>query len=1291
MGQVFRARDLLTGKLVALKLLIGDGNTERFLREARLLAELDHPGIVRHVAHGTTPDGQSYIAMDWLDGETLSARLRRTRLTDEDSVEVVSRLADALSAAHGRGIVHRDIKPANVILLDSRIDRVKLLDFGIAHMTEASAVMTRTGAVLGTVGYMAPEQAKGLRTLDARADVFALGAVLFHCLTGRPPFAGGGAVAVLAKLVLDDAPRLRSLRPELPRQLDELLAALLAREPVGRPPNAGAVVSALGAITLEPGAPKTLAPSAEEALTGTEQKLVAVLLASGVASDDASEWGSSAFESVGSGTPSETSDVPTRADGRASGRIVREARKLISTFGGRLEPLRSGSMAVMLTAATGTRAGSATDLGMRAARCALSLRTLLPTAPMALATGRGVVAGSFPVGEVIDRAAELLPSAPTSGAGIALCDVTAGLLDGRFEVTGGCVLLGERVADTSRKLLGRPTTTVGRERELRFLEGLLDESIAEPIARAALVVGPAGIGKSRIRYDIARRAARRDEPPRVWTARGDPMSAGSPFGLVSQVLRRELGVLDGEPKTESRARLEAWVAQRFPATDRLRLTGFLGELARVAALSEDDEQLAEARRDPVLMGDQLRRAFEDVIVAECGRGPLLIVIEDLHWGDLPSVNLLDAALRVAKALPLMVLALARPEVRDAFPGLWSQRELTEISIGGLTRKASEKLVREVLGPEVGADTLARIVERADGNAFYLEELIRAVAGGELEKLPETVLAMVQSRLESLPDGARRVLRAASVFGGVFWDAGVACLLGSEQEPEEVKEWLVMLAEREMVTARPSSRFPGVSEHVFRHAMIREAAHAMLTPEDAERGHRLAGGWLEENGEPDALMLAQHFDRGGQPARALTWCRTAAEEAFAGNDLAAAARAAARSLELATALPSDQRVLGELTLLEGEVVYWLGRHADAQVHGERALSLLEDGSEAWFAAASMLTVSSHRSGDVDTERRMARRFLDEGWCDRAGVGALMSSCRIATAMVQIGDYELADAIIDRIGSWAPTLKHFPSAQARWQASLAARALYKGFTWEYRQLSERAAEACEAAGDLRTTAIHRHNASHACIELGMYERAVEGLRETLRLGTRIGVRNVTASAKNNLGAALTHLGNFQEARALLEDAIHELRAQGDKRMEGGAHNHLAELLLAEGDAVGAATEAERAVLVLAHVPPTRIQAMGTLARAQLACGQREQSLATARRANSDLDAAGSIADGEALVRLSLAEALLQSGDEVGAREAAARACLRLDERARPIDTEEGRRAFFERVVAHRRLRLLAQSAG
>jgi serine/threonine-protein kinase len=177
MASVYRARDRETGAAVALKVLHGHGSeqTERFEQEAELLAELSHPAVVRYIAHGSTPVGEHYLAMEWLDGETLEERVGRGPLTIAESVDLGRRVADALTSAHRRGIVHRDIKPSNLFLPGGSLEGVKVLDFGLARRVLDSRRLTQSGGIMGTPMYMAPEQARGEPYIDARADIFALG------------------------------------------------------------------------------------------------------------------------------------------------------------------------------------------------------------------------------------------------------------------------------------------------------------------------------------------------------------------------------------------------------------------------------------------------------------------------------------------------------------------------------------------------------------------------------------------------------------------------------------------------------------------------------------------------------------------------------------------------------------------------------------------------------------------------------------------------------------------------------------------------------------------------------------------------------------------------------------------------------------------------------------------------------------------------------------------------------------------------------------------------------------
>ena len=242
MGQVLEARDRDSGERVAIKVLDGRAlpDRQRFVAEAEILERLAHPRIVGYVAHGTTGRGEPYLAMQWLDGETLAARLRRGPLSIDDTIALAGQLADALAYAHAQGVIHRDVKPANVMLVGGAVDDARLLDFGVARRGEGE--LTRTGQVIGTPGFMAPEQALGRRGLDARADLFGLGCTLYAALTGATPFAGDEVMEVLARVLLHEPTPVEEARPDVPARLANLVAALMAKDPAARLADAGAVV-----------------------------------------------------------------------------------------------------------------------------------------------------------------------------------------------------------------------------------------------------------------------------------------------------------------------------------------------------------------------------------------------------------------------------------------------------------------------------------------------------------------------------------------------------------------------------------------------------------------------------------------------------------------------------------------------------------------------------------------------------------------------------------------------------------------------------------------------------------------------------------------------------------------------------------------------------------------------------------------------------------------------------------------------------------------------------------------
>jgi tetratricopeptide (TPR) repeat protein/predicted Ser/Thr protein kinase len=1304
MGAVYRAHDRVTGGDAAVKILHGESTAshrDRFAREARLLAEMTIPAVVRHLAHGLTDRGEQFLAMEWLEGEDLAARLRREALGAGEAVRLACRVAEALGAAHARGIVHRDIKPSNLFLIACNVERIKVLDFGIAHIQAVRDAMTRTGATIGTPGYMAPEQARGSRDLDARADVFSLGCVLFECLAGHPPFVGDTSMAVLAKILLEEAPRISSVRDDLPQELDDLLARMLSKDPAGRPRDGMIIAAALEALGEVTDARGAVAKSRDSAVSVGEQRLVCVVFASEAIprSDTVSV---ETAHTLADAAPSTLRDAAvgtarTAASEESIGPLP-ALSAAVSAHGGRAEVLADGSVVVTVFGE-----GAATDQAARAARCALAVRDVVPDAPMALAIGRSMSGDRAPLGDLIDRASSLL-RAPVIATGptkmiraqpevlpIRVDEVAAGLLDIRFVIEGddeGLVLSGERdVADAGRTLLGKPTPCVGRERELAALGAIFDECVAEPMAHIVVVTASAGVGKSRLRHEFIQRL----DPTAVeiWIGRGNPMSVGAPFAILAQALRRTAGIIEGEPLHVRHMKLKARIQRYVPPEDAPRIVEFLGELVGAPSSEAGSVQLRAARQDPQLIGDQMLRACEDFIAIECSARPVVLVLEDLQWGDLPTVRFVDSVVRQLPDRPLMVLALARPEVDTTFPRLWAERNAERIHLGELTRRAAEKLVREALGKDLDDVMVGRIVERAAGNAFYLEELIRAVAEGKGDRLPETVIAMAQARIESLEVEARHVLRAASIFGQVFWRDSVMTLL--DGATTQVQDWLEELVHRELFTARRETRFAGEQEYSFRHALVREAAYAMLTERDRARGHRLAGEWLESRvraerpleraAEVDAVALAEHFERGGDPQRSIAWYRQGAEQALEGNDLAAAIDRAERAIACigASGSTAEGELVGVLRQMQAGAHVWRGEYELAAERGSDALARLPPASTPWLVAAAAVADAYSRRLEPDKVTELCQLLVDIPTApstNRAYAHAV--ALGVPTLLYSAGDAALCERLFARLDQIEiEALGGDPAALAWIFHARSWRAMREGDLAGCLVLDTRVVECFTAVGDLRHACQQRANVGYDELMLGAYSRAELSLSEAIAIATRIGLPLVTTQAQHNLGLALVRQGKVAEARAVETAAFDALTAHGNRRLAAAARHYLAAIEIAAGNFEAAMEHSREAIDATPDVPALRCIFHGRLSNAYRLAGDPTSALVHARTAMQLMETHGRPEEGESEVRLAYAEALHATGAVQMASRVIADAEARVLEMAEKIRDRDWRRSFLEAI--------------
>jgi len=1277
MGVVYQAMDAVTGRAVALKLIHFSADYEvslRFTREAEVLARLRHPGIVSYVAHGLTPEGQPFLAMEWLEGEELARRLARQPLPLSDTLLLLRRCADVLSAAHAQGIVHRDIKPSNLYLRGGKVEDVVLLDFGLARVAATSLPpLTASMAVLGTPGYMAPEQASSQQGISPAADVFSLGCVLYECLTGQAPFRAPHMAAVLAKILFAEPAPLRTLRPELPASLQSLLDRMLSKAPEQRLADGHHLMQALDELET-PGElppPSPGAPPAPVAMTDTEQQLVSVLLAtSGLLRGEGPTLGMAELDQV-----------------RAR---LQPLLQELQSRGASASLLADGSLLATFLLARGT----AIDQAAMAAFCALSVKERWPDSVVVLTTGLSLRGTPFPVGEVMDRAGEFLHRLEGQDAAtthVMLDETTAGLLGPRFELdkarTGTFLLRAEQLrADESRPLLGRPTPCVGREQELGLLEMAFVSCMEDSAARALLVTAPAGTGKSRLRHEFLRRLERRGQPPLVLLGRADPMNANSAYGLVGHAVRQLCGVVDGEPLETRRQKLARRISQHLPSEQTQDTVEFMGELCGVPFPLEHSPKLRAAREDPQVMSLQVTRAMVALLRAELAQGPVLLVLEDLHWGDVPSVRLLDEVLRELNESPLLVLALARPEARDLFPRLWAQH-LQELQLRGLSQKASTRLVQEVLGPQVSPGVVSRLVEQAAGNALFLEELIRGVVEGRGHETPGTVLAMLQSRLQRLEPGARRVLLASSIFGRTFWAGGVKALLDEETSTEELESRLRRLTELEVVELQRGSRFPAERQYRFRHALVRDAAYSLVPNNLKQAGHRLAGAWLEKVGEQDPLVLAEHYQLGQDKQKAVFFFTRAGEQLFERQDLPGAQRC----LEAALACEPQGEALTMLRALDVGMSYWRQNFTRSYAVGLEVLPHLRPGSAAWGHVMGALFLIGAQSRSQEDVERLSPIFLSASPDLSAVPSYIQAACFLSATNTLRGLRHQAAEVLARMNEVIRPVPQLDGISRGWLGL--ANAYFHHFLdarpWLSWTWAETGTQAFLEVNSTRNQAATRTSMGLTLAALGDVPGAISVMRLALEGALRTEQAYAIAYTQIHLAVVLVNSADPAHHAEARQVALQILETEKMNAIHLGlAHSALAQIAALQGQLAEAEAQARKACEVLDLFRPYRIIARTTLSSVLLAQQRVLEARAEAEQGVRELEPLGPSGAMAVGMRLAMVEACFAQGEQEPGDAVLRQALECVHLRASDIPDAAIRERFLSQVPENARVRELAR---
>jgi serine/threonine protein kinase/predicted ATPase len=928
-GEVYLGHDPRLDRAVAIKVLrpCAVGAADRFLREGQQLAQLSHPGIVA-VHDAGVQDGRHYIVSDYLQGVSLREWLSHHRPSWQEAARIVAAVADALAYAHARRTIHRDVKPDNIILKDGTVP--VLVDFGLA-ISDFTPPEGGSGNISGTLPYMAPEQAAGKgHRIDGRTDIYALGVILYRLLCGRLPFVSALVSELLRQVQEDDPQPPRQLNPTVPPGLERICLKALAKRPADRYTTAGDLAADLLALLAAPDAPgPSLTPLSEPRSTAVlgeppasdrrprqaERRQVTVLYCQ-CDLFDAPEF----LDELG---PEEQHEV-LRDYLAATGEAV-------ARFGGTVVQATGRELLVCLgypvSYEDGARRAVLTGLAIRDAVAELaqhlqagfegSLAVRVGAHTGQVVAEHTVAAGTESlalVGEARNVAIRLVDAAGPNA--VVISQATYRLTRGFFvcedlgarEVPGAArpielfrVLQASDVRSPIEAAESAGLTPlVGRDLELGILQDRWEKA-GEGMGQVILLMGEPGLGKSRLLRELREGIGNTSQAsldtgqqsssgswvltPDSWGGmvaewRSSPYYQNTGFYPAVNYFERLLGFGPDDPPGRRLDRLVQHLESCGLANPRT--------VPLFAALLSVP---LDGRYDPPGVGPQrqkelLLEALLEWLRACAAARPLLLIVEDLHWIDPSTLELLGLLVGQVERERILTVLTARPEFEVPWRG---GPNLTELALNRLTRRqVIEMMERKAGRGGLPAGLVDRIVERSDGVPLFVEEFTQILLdsgamsgacgpGGPAAEdlcraIPATLQDLLAARLNRL-EIAPEVVQMASALGREFGFELIRAVSGLT-EPVLLEE-LTRLVKAEILFQRGR---PPRCTYTFKHALLQDAAYQTILRKPRQQFHQTIAEILErqfpERAGTEPELLAHHFTEAGLDEKAVDYWRRA---------------------------------------------------------------------------------------------------------------------------------------------------------------------------------------------------------------------------------------------------------------------------------------------------------------------------------------------------------------------------------------------------------------------------------
>ena len=961
--------------------------------------------------------------------------------------------------------------------------------------------------------------------------------------------------------------------------------------------------------------------------------------------------------------------------------------------------------------------------------------------------GSGVEAENTIMGMAINLARRMESAAPVGG--VLISENTHQLVRGRFELLAQPPIHVKGVEQpvqtylvlrlsprpfhaAGRGIRGVHTPLVGREEELAILQEAYQATFQGRRARLVTILGEAGVGKSRLLEAFEAWMAQQPAKLHAFTARATPQTLASPYSLLRELFARRFDILESDPADQARQKLETGLLLYLDEDAQMK-AHFIG------ALLGYDYSLSPHLNGVLSEPQQINQRGLFYLVqyfANLARStPAMILIDDIHWADKPSLEFIQRLVAELDDYPLLVIGLARRLLLETHPewqpaGPLGMAECSRLELMPLTEAHCRRLVQAILAgvDQVPERLLEIIVRQAEGNPYYIEELINMLiddgviytsddgviytsddlvtagqddvviltgddgAGWNIDlsrladlRIPPTLTAVLQARLDGLPPMEKNVLQRAAVIGRTFWDQPLQIMLVAPEPPNAELE---ALSRRGLVHPNSVSAFQGVAEYAFRQTLLREVAYETVLKRDRQRDHAIAAAWLVEitqaSGRTDEhlALIAEHYDRAGDSDQAAGWYLRAGERAKSQGASQQALQFYNRALER---LPeSDRERRWRLLLGRNEVLGLLGESAARQADDQDLLALAQAaGDERWLAEAYYrLGTSAFTRGE---EREALQAYRAAIAAARSCAEHRLVALNLALSAIshtRLGDLESAASCAEEALELAQQIDD-DETLARVVTNVAVHYSEVGDLSRAQELIQEQIITAHRLGWYSGEAVGNINLGYGYAQLGEYAAALTALEESLHLCQAIGARQYQAYAQLNLGLVHWRMGNHALSAEVLEPALQTLSSVGDQfgRAVGLIYLALNQETCQEFTRAMQNYAAAREGLEALAMPALENDTVAGLARCALVLDQPE----LARQHTNELwayllETRGEGMEFPILAYLTCGDvfALLQNGPQA---QAALRAgCQELMSRAGRISDPGWRRAYLQNVPEH-----------